>query len=362
MILVSVLPYIASVSYQKLLVTQLPYNSNLSSAKLASVFKSTSATYKFYWFWAILEEVEQGKTVITKSDIFSRMMALSWYTVNYFRISFGKQDLIQDAVRELSAIENIPLDASKEHILNKLRGSTHPQTVSILAHFDKNVPHKFLSPWLGSGNKSAIYQRSISTTSDAPYSLFRDQIVIANHWKYYFEVNMGVLKAFCYWNLTLFFQSRNPNVPDIANKIYRSIQRGNLNTHKTKFWNLVIEEMGPVACIYTGKPLGIGDYVIEHFIPHQFVAHDLMWNLIPADQSFNSHKSDKLPSFETYFDSFYELQKTGLELVKTKNPKNKFLEDYLSVFPDLDMDKDTFADHIKPMLTIAHNNGFQYLN
>jgi hypothetical protein len=343
-------------------VTQLPYHQNLSTAKLASVFRNTSATYKFYWFWAVLEEVEQGKTVITKEEIFSRMIALSWYTVNYFRISFGKQDLIQDAVKELSNIENIPVDASKEQILKKLRASSNPQTISILAHFDKNVPHKFLSPWLGSGNKSKVYERSISTSSDAPYSLFKNQIVISNNWKAYFKANIGILKAFCYWNLTLFFQSRNPNVPDIANKIYRSIKRGSLNTHKTKFWNLVIDETGPIECIYTGKALGIGDYVIEHFIPHQFVAHDMMWNLIPADKSFNSYKSDKLPSFDTYFDSFFDLQKVGLELIKTKKPKNKFLEDYLSVFPNLEIDKNKFAEHIRPMLTIAHNNGFQYLS
>jgi hypothetical protein len=85
---------------------------------------------------------------------------------------------------------------------------------------------------------------------------------------------------------------------------------------------------GPAEYIYTGKLLGIGDYVTEHFIPYQCVVHNMMWNLIPADKSFNSHKT----------------------------PKNKFLEDYLSVFPNLEIDKDKLAEHIRPMLTIAHHN------
>ena len=73
---------------------QLPFNPDISSSKLASVFRSTSATYKFYWFWAILEAIEEGKSTINKKEIFARMLSLSWYTVNYFHISFGKHDLL----------------------------------------------------------------------------------------------------------------------------------------------------------------------------------------------------------------------------------------------------------------------------
>ena len=75
----------------------LPFDSNLSISKLAAVFKNTSATYKFYWFWAILEAVEQGQTKILKKDLFARMLTLPWYTVNYFNVSFGKQDLIHES-------------------------------------------------------------------------------------------------------------------------------------------------------------------------------------------------------------------------------------------------------------------------
>ncbi|WP_410479158.1 HNH endonuclease domain-containing protein [Pedobacter miscanthi] len=45
----------------------------------------------------------------------------------------------------------------------------------------------------------------------------------------------------------------------------------------------------------------------EHFIPYAFVSHDLIWNLIPADPSFNSPKNDRLPRIEDYFDGFYNL-------------------------------------------------------
>jgi hypothetical protein len=39
----------------------LPNSNNLPISKLAGVFNSTSATYKFYWFLGIIELVEEGK-------------------------------------------------------------------------------------------------------------------------------------------------------------------------------------------------------------------------------------------------------------------------------------------------------------
>ena len=66
----------------------LPESSNLQINKLASAFNSTSATYKFYWLLAIVELVEEGCFKLEKRKIFARMISNSWYTVNYFHVSF----------------------------------------------------------------------------------------------------------------------------------------------------------------------------------------------------------------------------------------------------------------------------------
>ena len=49
---------------------QLPQSHNLPIQKLASVFNSTSATYKFYWLIALIELVEEGNIEISKRKIF----------------------------------------------------------------------------------------------------------------------------------------------------------------------------------------------------------------------------------------------------------------------------------------------------
>ena len=47
-----------------------------------------------------------------------------------------------------------------------------------------------------------------------------------------------------------------------------------------------------------------------------------MWNLIPADPSFNSSKSDRLPPMDRYFDDFYGLcSARRWNIVKAAQPK-----------------------------------------
>ncbi len=340
---------------------KLPEDHKVSVEKLNSIFNSTSASYKFYWFLAILEAIEDGRDEISKHELFARMISNAWYTVNYFKISFGKQDNIQNAINFLKNHELIDVNEKKHKIVQQLLNSSSKETKKHLKYFDANVPFKFLSPWLGTGTKKEMYALSVENYNLPPYALYKDSILLQPDWIDYFKRNSGMLKDFCYWNLTLFLQLRNPNVPDIPNKLKRPINRGSLLKHKVNFWDIVIKELGHIDCIYTDKPLIKGTYAVEHFIPFQFVAHDLMWNLIPADPSFNSSKGSKLPPMDIYFNDFFELQKEAVNIVSKLKPKNRFLEEYLTVFPDLKINKDKYEECIQPMLTIAHNNGFQWM-
>jgi hypothetical protein len=135
-----------------------------------------------------------------------------------------------------------------------------------------------------------------------------------------------------------------------------------LTRHKKDFWDLVIRERGGIECIYTGKRLETGEYDVEHFIPFQFVAHDLMWNLIPADPSFNSHKRDKLPPLDRYFDKFYDLQHEAVDIVQQVKPRSRFLEDYLQIFQTTEPGREQYRDTVAPLIQIAARNGFQFLS
>lgn len=87
----------------------IPNHERLPVNLLAASFNNTAPAYKFYWFLAILEEVENGHCHIPKQRIFVGMVAASWYTINYFHISFGKQDQLHDKVKKLQLLKGLVL-------------------------------------------------------------------------------------------------------------------------------------------------------------------------------------------------------------------------------------------------------------
>jgi hypothetical protein len=349
----------------------LPYSQKLPIQKLASVFGSTSASYKFYWLIALIELVEEENIEIPKRKIFSRMISNSWYTINYFHISLGKQDNLQIAVERILKEENLTIDEKKSKLDLCLENSNNNETVKQLLHFDKNVPHWFLSPWFPKINnetdiqqKIRIYNDSQLFLNDSLYALHKDFIVINPIWITYIKSNAKVLKDFCYWNLALFLQTRNPSVPDIPNKLIKPAVRNGLTKQTNEYWKLVFKELGFINCIFTDTKLYFDEknFALDHFVPHAFVSHDLIWNLLPIERSFNSKKSDKLPLFDKYFDRFYDLQKIAFEINKHSNSKSKYMDEFLTILPSIEtFDKDKFANTIQPLLTIANNNGFLFI-
>jgi len=348
----------------------LPASNNLPINLLSACFNRTTATYKFYWLLAILQSLENGNSHISKVELFSRMLASSWYTVNYFNISFGKQDLIQKAILSINESENIPISEKREVVFDRIYKSNNPITCSTLWHFNKNVPHWFLSPWFpkkksetDSIRQKRIYTESKKFTNKCLYALSKDSLTINDDWIEYLVSNAKFLKDFCYWNLALFLQAKNPNVPDIPNKLVQPASRNSLTKQKTQFWDIVMEELGSIQCIYTGKNLTLNNYAVEHFVPYSFVSHDLIWNLIPADPSFNSSKGSRLPQLRRYFKPFYEVQKTAYEIVKRKEPNSKILQDYLTIYNEYNFELTEIGLKriIQPLILIASNNGFEFM-
>jgi len=355
----------------------LPYSEKLPIHFLAACFNNTVATYKFYWFLSILQELENGKRLINKKLLFARMLSNSWYTANYFNLSYGKSDVLSNQISAVSRIENIPIHFNRETVCRLLYESRDKNTIRILRHFDNQVPHWFLSPWFqgltgtDSEKKKKIYELNVDEKRKSLYFLKKEEIEVNTEWVDYLLENTQFLKSFCYWNLTLFFQKHNPNVPDIASKIIKDAQRPKLDKQRKNFWNLVFKEApdNKIKCIYTEELVSVNNYALEHFVPHSFVAHDLIWNLIPASPKFNSSKNNRLPQFDRFFEKFYEAQTMGLKTICEKYPRNKLLEDYLTIFSEIPTVgiigtpefKIKFQETIKPLLTIASNNGFQYL-
>lgn len=346
----------------------LPSNGIVDAGRLSRIYDNTTATYKFYWFISIINWIcaNPGRRRFSFDEIIAGMVAEAWYPIHYFRLSFGKLDSLETIILEIQRQLAIPIDASRESVKSQiLKNLNKPEIRKLLYVLSLNVPYRFLSPWIPKATDTQVVEQSQVFLNGCPYAIIDKSIVIDNLWVDYLISNASILKDFSFWNLSVFLQKRNPNVPDIPSKLVRPLQRAPL-TRQHRFWDRFIESKGSVHCIYTNAELSVGNYDLDHFIPWSFVVHDLLWNLLPSDASINSSKSNCIPSLERYLEPLTKMQHDALRVNFAANPSDKLFEDYLvfrcSISELIDASPEHFFDLFKreftPMAQTATNMGF----
>lgn len=346
-------------------------DTNTETKVIAQIFNNTVATYKYYWFVSILDiVVKEQRRQISFWEIIVGMVVEAWYPIHYFRLSFGKSDSLYNQIIEIQKELNIPIDAKKSHIKSQInKNIDSPKIKSLLRVFALNVPYRFLSPWIKYISDTEVISLSQSFTNNCIYAIKGETIEINPNWEKYLNANYLVLRDFTFWNLTCFLQKRNPNVPDVPSKLVKPILRDSLVTQR-HFWDAYMDINQSIKCIYTGKDLYKKNYDLDHFIPWSFVSHNLLWNLLPADSSINSSKSNHLPSLENYLRPYARIHQQAIQVIYPMNPNNKLLEDYLNLhdsISELTRLSETdflnvFQKTFSPMVQIAENMGFKYWN
>lgn len=336
---------------------------------MSQVFDYKVATYKYYWFLTIIDlVVTEKRKQLSFWEIVVGMVAEAWYPIHYFRLSFGKSDSFYDQIVLLQKELNIPIDAKKAVIKKTINNNLNNTRVkSILRVFTLNVPYRFLSPWIKYTTDNQVKAQSQLSTNNCLYAIDGEEILINPAWEQYLNENYVVLRDFAYWNLTLFIQKRNPNVPDVPSKLIKPISRESLLRHRN-FWNTFIDFNGSIQCIYTGNELLKKEYDLDHFIPWSYFTNDSIWNIIPSEHIANIMKSNNLPMLETYLKPFAKTQHEALKCIYSRTPNNKILEDYLTIhdsipelisLPENDF-LNVFQKTFSPMVQIAENMGFKY--
>lgn len=353
----------------------IPQSDFLSTKNLSRVFNNTTATYKFYWFQSLLQmHNEEGIYRMNVWDLVIRMVANAWFPIHYFHLSFGSMDSLHRIVTELQWMTDLSMDAKKEEVVECLTVRLDDKKVKDqLATLIRNVPYRFLSPWINYTSDADVIARSHAYENGCLYSIQKTKdefyITINPVWNKYLQDYYGILTDFINWNLTLFLQQRNPNIPNIPNKLTRPMERTSLSKQR-RFRDDVIRIGGHVHCIYTGQEIHIGDYAVDHFLPWSFVAHDQLWNLIPADNSINSSKSDKLPPLDRFLKKLAEEHREAIKVYLGAGKKESALEDFASLGYTprdlLQLNRERFLaayqQTFTPLFQIAQNMGYEVWN
>jgi len=361
----------------------LPVSNSLPVQYLAASFDNVTNSYKFYWFLSILEHIHHKQTrVIPVQQLIARMIANVWYPTNYFRLSFGKQDRLGAITINIGAQTSLPADSKQNQIIDTVleflrQDSLVAQNIESLQAY---VPYRFLRPFFAGelrGIKDTLVNSRIESMAREAYSKDKNPclykfisspetaIEIHPAWFEYLKQHLSILTGFCMWNLVGYIQKNNPNVPNISSKLIEPSQR-DLKAAR-EFWKVAFDKLGTVSCIYSEQQMTKSQFSLDHFLPWRFVAHDLLWNIIPSPKNVNSAKSDNLPDTGKYFEKFTDAQYKAVKIV-AQEKKPALLEDYflLTKVSSLDdfesMSYENFrtmlSDTISPQFQIAENMGF----
>lgn len=311
-------------------------------------------------------------------DLAIQMIADVWFPLEYYRLSFGKQDGFKKVADYISAylpVDTSPSAPTLETQLDQSLGRVEIRAIkSRVGELLRWVPYRFLRPFFifelrgikdTNINGAIIKLCNENFEKDRRRVMYKFEgrsIIFNTNWMDYVKANHQVLKGFTYWHIVKFLQRNNPNVPGIASKIFKPDYSDRNLSKATKFWKEFLSETPNYYCIYSGQQLTQENFSLDHFLPWSFVVHNHFWNLIPVPKSVNSSKRDWLPDW-TYFPMFAQRQ---YEVFKFhfQNGKIKVLEDYfIDIVPNEHLvgQKEftqRLEQQIMPQYQIAKNMGF----
>lgn len=370
---------------------QLPQSPNLDIAALSRLFQSTSTSYKFIFFLAILNKLQnkhwkEGEQIqFTLEDLAVEMALLSWYPVKFYKLSFGWQDQVAKIISQLEFDPSFKAITSTQG-QQQLRTAIREQAKDIgLFSLLKFVPYRLLSPFFSAELKNIPEKRKNDSIAELAgqyasqtiplYSFVQQDrlpaIKLHPEWlRYLLQAgNITIIRDWALWGWVNYLQKRNPNTPAIINKVLPPIKRASLNT-QTNFWKKIItaDQGQGLRCIYSDEPLIDQAFSLDHFLPWTFVCHDQIWNLCPVTPSSNSSKGNKLPA-DVYVEKFIQQQIHALEISKqvmVPREWDKAVESYaidLHLDPELLLDEssvhDAYTGVLKPMIALAEQTGFE---
>jgi hypothetical protein len=358
----------------------LPEHDHLDIAKLSSVFRDTTNSYKFYWFLSILDSLrDNGESIISQKDIALRMLANAWYPLDYFKLSFGVQDGFKTVAQFISSKITVDNRPTSRSLFEQIKQNFSERDLTELTQETKKlyrwVPFRFVRPFVEAETKgisdqnvnAAIIQICDELFENQPhrvmYRFVGDSIELNSVWVEYLQKHQGILRGFIFWHLVKFMQKNNPNVIGLSEKLQKPTERDLKLANR--FWKGYLAENRNVKCIYSQQIITEENLSLDHFLPWSYVVHDQLWNIIPTPKSINSAKNDRLPSLEVYFEGFSSLQYKVVQHY-LKQGRKEFLADYDYLFrEDLqEMSLKTFQDVLRKQITpqwqTAQNLGFSY--
>jgi len=175
-----------------------------------NVFGNTRNSYKYYWWWSIIEICKQKETLeIGFDEIILKIISKVWYPVNYFKLSFGKIDQCSKLVKEIKSNYNLEDNIKEQDLYRFLIQHRDSEFImKITNELTRYVPYRFIRPWYSvetRGLKDSIVNSEILKLQNdrAPYIIEQNskKISINKEWLQWICSNYTLIKAYTLFKL-----------------------------------------------------------------------------------------------------------------------------------------------------------------
>ena len=268
---------------------------------------NTDNTYKLAWGRALIECVvfddfvfNDDKIEILFDSISLRMLKYYWNQLFFFNLKqspYKDKDpvICKDTERLIEIYKaktnsSIPVwfDEAYKYFCNNEKSVFQKITKHISKTLHENVSWRFMNI---PSKVLLIYESKISIKKEDAFILKEYSQIVSKLLNYKWS---QLLEKFNY----------QPKIASKVNGISEAkLRRNNLRKYKEEL--LKEFEGKEIIDFYTGKAINYNEVSIDHVIPWSFMYSDDIWNLVITSKSYNSTKSNSIPS-ESVIDKLKE--------------------------------------------------------
>lgn len=158
---------------------------------LQTVFDKKATSYKYFWMMSIISLAKENNHLsIPFNDITIRMAALAWPIVFEDEIDLGGNDMMKKYLEDVVKKTKLIKGATSNVVENYLKQHYSSQGVDIiLAPLMKNVPYRFLSPWIKYTTDEEVIEKSCAKNFNGLYALHANYIILDEEWWEYIDTH-----------------------------------------------------------------------------------------------------------------------------------------------------------------------------
>jgi hypothetical protein len=211
--------------------SNLPFSDSLNTDALSRLFDRTTNSYKYLFFLALLDILQQrnNDAPIPLEDVAAEMLARAWRSHREYGLTFGTQDQMIKHLNVLAgAIANPSRrDIGAAEIKGLMRGQLEDSAIELMRY----VPYRLIRPFFEDevkGLKDTQVNLRIAELADEEFSTLKpiyqfdaehQSLVMHPEWAMYFQEHRTQVQRWAFNEWVEYMDRCNPTVTDVESKL-----------------------------------------------------------------------------------------------------------------------------------------------